>query len=164
MFAEQSEIQHLLSLLKDIQKQLFQYGRNRLRLGRPKQIHFFHLLAAHPGMTQLELGEHFDLQPSALKQILRHLATAGLIELEPDSRNSQLVHVMLTARGEQLANDGWRFYPEALRKITRHMTHYELHALIEAAAAADHLLQRTNALTPQPFSRLHRRMHNGDEL
>ena len=77
------------------------FGRALVDVGlKPPQFGILTMIAARPGMTQNELVEATDIDPSTMVALLDHLEVAGLAERRPHESDRRKRSVYLTAQGK----------------------------------------------------------------
>ncbi|MCY7270718.1 MAG: MarR family transcriptional regulator [Sphingomonas bacterium] len=59
-------------------------------------------LARHPGLRQVELADHLDIEPITLCRIVDRLEEAGLVERRRDPEDRRAWRLHLTPKGEPL--------------------------------------------------------------
>lgn len=67
--------------------------------GHPHML--FHI-RRQAGITQKELADHMEISPASVATSVRRLETAGLVERRRDERDGRVMHLFLTAAGEQM--------------------------------------------------------------
>ena len=81
------------------------------------------MLAARPGMTQIEIAETFGVLPSRLVVLIDGLEDRGLVSRQRDASDRRKVRVFLTAKGSDVA--------ETVVELTRSMERRLFRALDE---------------------------------
>src|SRR5918994_4809658 len=63
------------------------------------------LLAREDGMSQGELSQRFDIDPSRVTRLAKRLEREGLLRRERDSEDARVVRMYLTEKGQGLIED-----------------------------------------------------------
>jgi DNA-binding MarR family transcriptional regulator len=83
------------------------FGRALVDVGlKPPQFGILTMIASRPGMTQNELVEATDIDPSTMVALLDHLEVAGLAERRPHESDRRKRSVYLTAKGKHTLAKG----------------------------------------------------------
>jgi MarR family transcriptional regulator, lower aerobic nicotinate degradation pathway regulator len=107
---------------------------------KPPQFGILTMIAARPGMTQNELVEATDIDPSTMVALLDHLEVAGLAERRPHESDRRKRSVYLTAQGKRTLAKGkeaaLRVGDETFTRLTSE-ERVELHRLLRKLTGLD---------------------------
>jgi MarR family transcriptional regulator, lower aerobic nicotinate degradation pathway regulator len=107
---------------------------------KPPQFGILTMIASRPGMTQHELVEATDIDPSTMVALLDHLEVAGLAERRAHESDRRKRSVYLTAQGKRALAKGQkaaaRVGEETLARLTAEERR-EFHRLMRKVTGLD---------------------------
>lgn len=113
----------------------------------PAQLHFLMVLREMGPQTVGQLAETLRVSLPSASLMVDRLEEHSLAERRRDDQDRRLVHVALTRKGREAAQDATGFRRAKAMKVLSQFSQEELEAMLTVLAAAERVLSRASAQT-----------------